>query len=97
MEYLTLEDALDGLEESGFVEHFGCGGERVPPRCAYSRSLPLRRRGGGTAVGIRPLREILEPYPVREPSVFGSYNYGVPVLVPKDPWHDEGGESGPTR
>jgi hypothetical protein len=35
--------------------------------------------------------------PVREPSVFGSYNYGCPVLVPKDPWHDEGGESGPTR
>ena len=35
--------------------------------------------------------------PVREPSVFGSYNYGFAVLVPKDPWHDEGGESGPTR
>jgi hypothetical protein len=41
--------------------------------------------------------EILERRPVREPPVFGSYNYGFPVLVPKDPWHDEGGESGPTR
>jgi hypothetical protein len=40
--------------------------------------------------------EILERSPVREPSVFGRYNYGFPVPVPKDPWHDEGGESGPT-
>lgn len=40
----------------------------------------------------------LQSVPIRgaSRSVFGSYNHGVPVLVPKDPWHDEGGESGPT-
>lgn len=30
------------------------------------------------------------------PSALGSYNHGIPVPVPKDPWHDEGGESGST-
>jgi hypothetical protein len=34
--------------------------------------------------------------PMREPSPLGSYHHGFPVPVPKDPWHDEGGESGST-
>jgi hypothetical protein len=70
---------------------------------AFLQDVPIRgvsRFGGGAPGGSwvfdRP-GEILERRPVREPSVFGSYNYGFPVLVPKDPWHDEGGESGPTR
>jgi hypothetical protein len=33
----------------------------------------------------------------REPPRFGSYPHGVPVPVPADPWHDEGGESGPEQ
>jgi hypothetical protein len=36
-----------------------------------------------------------EPGTVREPSRFGSYHHGFQVPVPSDPWHDEGGESGP--
>lgn len=69
---------------------------------AFLQSVPIRgasrfgagRRGGrGYSTGRG---EILERSPVREPSVFGSYNYGFPVPVPKDPWHDEGGESGLT-
>jgi hypothetical protein len=32
---------------------------------------------------------------IREPPRFGSYRHGLPVPVPSDPWHDEGGESGP--
>ena len=159
MEYLTLANALDGLADSGFVEHFGVsdgallsfdsgrrfsvselvireyhrfegvsdpddmsivygiesqGGVRgtlVDAYGAYAdaavsaflQGVPIRgaSRFGGGAPG-RPwvfdrTGEILEPRPVREPPVFGSYNYGFPVLVPNDPWHDEGGESGPTR
>lgn len=40
----------------------------------------------------------LQRVPIRGASRFGfgSYSYGFPVPVPKDPWHDEGGESGPT-
>jgi hypothetical protein len=70
---------------------------------AFLQGVPVRgasRFGGGPAgrtwVFDRP-GEILERRPVREPSVFGSYNYGFPVLAAKDPWHDEGGESGPTQ
>jgi hypothetical protein len=70
---------------------------------AFLQGVPIRgvsRFGGGVAgptrVFDRPA-EILERRPVRDPSAFGSYHYGFPVLVSKDPWHDEGGESGPTR
>jgi hypothetical protein len=69
---------------------------------AFLESVPIRgasRFGGGATarswVFDRP-GEILEGSPVREPAVFGSYNYGFSVAVPKDSWQDEGGESGLT-
>lgn len=70
---------------------------------AFLQGVPIRgasRFDGGVAAPMwvfdRP-GEILQRRPVPEPSVFGNYNYGFPALVPKDPWHDEGGESGPSR
>jgi hypothetical protein len=67
---------------------------------AFLQGVPIRgtsRFGGGA--GARPWvfdrpGEILGRNPVREPFVL--YNHGIPVPVPKDPWHDEGGESGST-
>jgi hypothetical protein len=44
-----------------------------------------------------PPGEIHERRMTREPPRFGSYPHGVPVPVPADPWHDEGGESGPEQ
>jgi hypothetical protein len=70
---------------------------------AFLQDVPIRgasRFGGGAAgrpwVFDRP-REILEHSPIAEPSVFGSYHHGFSVPVANDPWHDEGGESGPSR
>lgn len=67
---------------------------------AFLQGVPIRgasRFGGGSAarqwVFDRP-GEILGRNPLREPSVRGSYNPGIPVPVAKDPWHEEGGESG---
>ena len=69
---------------------------------AFLQGVPIRgaSRFGGEA-GARPWvfdrpGEILGRNPLREPSALGSYNPGIPVPVPKDPWQDEGGESGST-
>jgi hypothetical protein len=95
-----------GIESQGGVRGTlvdACGAYADAAVSAFLQSVPIRgasRFGGGMAgpTGVFDRRgEILERRPVREPPVFGSYNYGFPVLVPKDPWHDEGGESGPTR
>lgn len=70
---------------------------------AFLQGVPIRgasRFGGGTAgppwVFDRP-GEVPERRPVREPAVSGSYHYGFPVPGAKDPWQDEGGESGPLQ
>jgi hypothetical protein len=93
-----------GIEGQG-----GIRGTLVDAYGAYSdaavsallQGVPIRgasRFGGGAAgrpwVFDRP-GEILEHSSLGEPSVFGSYHHGFPVPVAKDPWHDEGGESGP--
>jgi hypothetical protein len=67
---------------------------------AFLQGVPIRGAsrfgGGGTGrpwIFDRP-GEIVERSSGREPAVFGRYNHGFPVPVAKDPWHDEGGESG---
>lgn len=69
---------------------------------AFLQAVPIRgtSRFGGAA-GARPWvfdrpGEILGRIPLREPSVRGTYQHGIPVPVAADPWHDEGGESGST-
>lgn len=148
----TLASAIDDLESSGFVEHFGVSGGALQSFASGTRfgagELVIREYhrfegvsdpddmsivyGIETQSGVRgtlvdaygayadasvsaflqgvPIRGaprfsggtveppgVFERRPVREPAVFGSYNHGFPVPVPKDSWHDEGGESGPTQ
>lgn len=69
---------------------------------AFLQAVPIRgtsRFGGGAGgrpwVFDRP-GKIRGRNPVRQPSPLGSYHHGFPVPVPKDPWHDEGGESDST-
>ena len=67
------------------------------PAKAGARASTGRTTSHATVLTFVRIRtgEILEHSPLGEPSVFGSYHHGFPVPVAKDPWHDEGGESGP--
>ena len=87
-----------GGERGTLVDAYGAYADAAVS--AFLQGVPIRgtsRFGGGTAarqwVFDRP-GEILGRHPVREPSVRGTYQHGIPVPVPKDPWHDEGGEGG---
>jgi hypothetical protein len=81
------------------VDAFGVYSD--PTVSAFLEGVAIRgasRFGGGVAERpweFGPPGEIRERRMTREPSRFGSYRHGVPVPVPADPWHDEGGESGP--
>jgi hypothetical protein len=83
------------------VDAFGVYSD--PTVSAFLQDVPIRgsrRFGGGVAERsweFGPPGEIHERRMTREPSRFGSYSHGLPVPVPADPWHDEGGESGPEQ
>jgi hypothetical protein len=74
-----------------------------PTVSAFLQSVPIRgasRFGGGVAERpweFGPPGEIHERRMTREPPRFGRYRHGLPVPVAADPWHDEGGESGPEQ
>jgi hypothetical protein len=74
-----------------------------PTVSAFLHDVPIRgasRFAGGVAERpweFGPPGEIHERRMTRESPRFGSYPHGVPVPVPADPWHDEGGESGPEQ
>jgi hypothetical protein len=74
-----------------------------PTVSAFLQSVPIRgasRFGGGVAERpweFGPPGEIHERRMTREPPRFGRYRHGLPVPVAPDPWHDEGGESGPEQ
>jgi len=75
------------------VDAFGVYSD--PAVSAFLDRMPIRgapRFGGGAGASGWVFDE---PGTLREPSRFGSYYHGFQVLVPSDPWHDEGGESGP--
>lgn len=81
------------------VDAFGVYSD--PAVSAFLDGVPIRgasQFGGGVIGRSRasgPPGEILERKTIRKPPRFGSYRHGLPVPVPSDPWHDEGGESGP--
>jgi hypothetical protein len=65
---------------------------------AFLHGVPIRgvSRMGGPAPGPPwVIDRLLERSPVSVSSMWGSYDYGFPVPVAKDPWQDEGGESSP--
>jgi len=81
------------------VDAFGVYSD--PAVSTFLDGVPIRgvSQFGGGMIGrswvFGPPGEIAERTTIREPSRFGSYSYGLQVPVPSDPWHDEGGESGP--
>lgn len=83
------------------VDAFGVYSD--PAVSAFLEGVPIRgasRFGGGVAERpweFGPPSEIHERRMTSEPSRFGSYSHGFRVPVPADPWHDEGGESGPEQ
>jgi hypothetical protein len=83
------------------VDAFGVYSD--PAVSAFVQDVPIRgasRFAGGVAERsweFGPPGEIHERRMTREPPRFGSYRHGLPVPVPADPWHDEGGESGPEQ
>jgi hypothetical protein len=84
------------------VDAFGVYSD--PTVSAFLARVPIRGAGrfGGGAAGRRgPLEplpgEMHERSTIREPARFGSYPHGFPVPAVADPWHDEGGESGPAQ
>jgi hypothetical protein len=83
------------------VDAFGVYSD--PGVSAFLQKVPIRgaRRFGG-GLDERPWEfgppgEIRERKRMPEPARFGAYRHGVPLPVPSDPWHDEGGESGPAQ
>lgn len=81
------------------VDAFGAYSD--PAVSAFLDRVPIPGAGrfGGGVTGLSwvvgPPRELRGRRAIPESLRFGIYSYGFPVPVPADPWHDEGGESGP--
>jgi hypothetical protein len=85
-EHLTLANAIDDLADSGFIERFGVSDGARHRFEGISDPDDMSTYGAYSDAAVSAFL----------PSALGSYNHGIPVPVPKDPWHDEGGESGST-
>jgi hypothetical protein len=87
----------EGGVRGTLVDAFGAYSDpAVSAFLARVRMPGASRSGGGTTGGASVLGRpggIGRPAPAREPSRFGTYQYGFPAPVPS--LHDEGGESGP--
>ena len=110
-EYHRFEGASDPDDMSIVYAIEGQGGARGtlvdafgaysdPAVSAFLDRVPIRgasRLGGvtGRSRVVGPPPAVREPKAIPEPSRFGTYRYGFAVPVSADPWHDEGGESGP--
>jgi hypothetical protein len=83
----------EGGVRGTLVDAFGVYSD--PAVSAFLDRVPIRGATPFASGAAGPGRVFDEPGTVREPSRFGSYHHGFQVPVPSDPWHDEGGESGP--
>lgn len=99
---MSIVYAIEGQDSARgtLVDAFGVYSD--PAVSAFLDRVPIRgaSRFGGGVTGhswvVEPPRELRGRRAIPESSSrLGTYSYGFPVPVPADPWHDEGGESGP--